>query len=128
MKKYAVIISVFFVVWGASLLYAQMGGETMGSGRQGPIMGPPENGIAALSPDSKFVYAVFKDKLYQYTASDLKLKKSTYIGSSSEGRMPVIGGTIFFSNDSKRIYIMRGKTLLLFDSIELNYINKATFE
>lgn len=128
MRKYIVIFpSVLIVALWLSLSYAQMGqkGE-MGQGRIGPMV-PPEIGIAALSPNSKFIYIVGKDTLYQYTAADLKLKKSTYIGSS-DVRMPLIGGSIFFSHDSKHLYIMRGKILLLFDALELNYINKVTIE
>ncbi|MEW6066926.1 MAG: hypothetical protein AB1610_01310 [Nitrospirota bacterium] len=126
MKKYlkSGIISLVLIGLLCFSVYAQMGGP----GRMGP-MGPPENGLAALSPDSKFVYVVYKNTLYQYTAIDLKLKKSAHIDtSSSEMRMPLIGGSIFFSHDSKLIYIMQGKTLLLFDALELNYINKVTFE
>ncbi len=128
MKNYlAIFASILIIASWLSLSYAQPEQkDRMGQGRIGP-MAPQEVGVAALSPDSKFVYVLGKDTVYQYTATDLKLKKSTYIGSS-DVRMPLIGGSIFFSRDSKLLYIMRGKTLLLFDALELNFINKTTIE
>ncbi len=127
MKKHLVIFSSILIVASLlSLSYAET--EQKGRFMQEKMgqMAPPEGGFAAMSPDSRFVYVVGKDTLYQYTAKDLKLKKSAYIGSADVKRL--IGGSIFFSNDSKLLYIMRGKTLLLFDTLELNFINKVTIE
>ncbi len=128
MKKHLVIILTILIVASLlSLSYAQTEQkDRKWQGRMGQ-MGPSEVGFAALSPDSKFVYVVGKDTIYQYTAIDLKLTKSTYIGSS-DVKMPLAGGSIFFSRDSKFLYVMRGKTLLLFEALELKYIKKATIE
>jgi len=127
MRKYIVIFSLILIVASLfSLSFAQTEQKERFMQERMGQMAPPEGGFAAMSPDSKFVYIVGKDTLYQYTAKDLKLKKSAYIGSADVKRL--IGGSIFFSNDNKLLYIMRGKTLLLFDALELNFINKVTIE
>ena len=132
MKRYIGFLFILSIILGTIISsYAQgrgNGGGMQGGGGRMQQSGPPSSSMAVLSPDSVFVYAVAGDTLNQYSAVDLTLKRTVSLNSSSGRRTPIFGGSIFISKDGKKLYVMRGKTLYLFDALKLNIINTVAVE
>lgn len=110
-------------------------GQMMGGPPGGPMRGEQgmrpisqtETSFAVISPDSKYVYIIVKDVMYQYFGEDLKLKKSINIGSYFDWRTNS-GWSVLFSGDSRRMYVMKGRTMILLDAVELDYIARTSID
>lgn len=135
MKKWFVpvgFLMVCLVFISSSAMAQMMGGPQMGGGPGGGFPPPPDSSISDLSPDGKLLYVYNKGALYQYSAIDMTLKGSVLVDSASQSTQrpgpPMMGGAgakLLFNHDGKRIFIVQGKNIYVYEADGLRYLSRT---
>ncbi|MBI5642834.1 MAG: hypothetical protein HY954_05100 [Deltaproteobacteria bacterium] len=144
MRKFTALLLLFTVVSLASIASAQdwppppQGGFSGGPPPMG-FTGDSGSAVSVLSPDSKYIYVLSKGVIHQYS-DDLKPLKTASIETAQTpqqdymmrppmpGPMGGNGGpSMHISQNGKRLYVISGRSMYLFDALELKMINKTDF-